>query len=294
MLGLSLMALLAMSALMLSVASSALAKKSAWARFDECPFGATAMTPGGPAPTHFCLYGEAGPESFFQAGKVTIHFTKPIQLSGGIAEDPENNEANTYIPPRNNVQITKEAEPGPSLTEGIDAEALAEPEKARYEQYVASGKPTKTTETIELAKEDIFVDLTPFFGEHGESFGFSVLIHIQNRFLGKSCYVGSTVSPIDVPFTTGETSPPPPNTPIRGEVGEEFGEEESIILSAFAVLVDNEYAAPGVSGCGINGGADAGLDAGLGLPSAAGNNTTELIGKLYTVTAHQAEKHVQL
>jgi hypothetical protein len=291
MLGLALAAMLTMSALTLTFASSALAKKSLWNKMDECPFGAKVMTPGGEAETHFCLFGEAGPESFFQAGKVTVHFVKPIDLYGGVAEDPENSEANTYVPPLNNVQISKEAEPGPSLTEGIDAEKLEEPEKARYEAYLASGKSTSTTETIELAKENIFVDFTPFFSENGESFGFPVLIHIKNPFLGKTCYDGSTAEPINVPYTTGETSPPPPNTPIRGGIGNE-GEPEEGLLNAEAILVNNEYAAPGVKGCGVNGGADAAVDAGLGLPSPAGSNTTELIGLLWTSTVHQTEKHV--
>jgi hypothetical protein len=292
-LGCCLVAAFALSALTLSFASSALAKKNLWTKMDECPIGAKVMTPGGEAGTHFCLFGEAGPESYFQAGKVTIHFVKPVDLYGGVAEDPETNEANTYVPPRNNVQITKEAEPAPSLTEGIDAEKLVEPEKQRYENYIAAGKSTKVTETIELAKESIFVNFTPFFGEHGESFGFSVLIHITNPFLGKSCYDGSTVEPIDVPFTTGETSPPPPNTPIKGGIGNE-GEPEPDLVNAETTLVDNEYAAPGVSGCGVNGGADAALDEGLGLPSPAGTNTTELIGLLWTSTTKRVEEHVHL
>ena len=291
MLGLALAAVLTMSALTLSFASSALAKKSLWTKMNECPIGAKVMTPGGEAETHFCLFGEAGPESFFQAGKVTVHFVKPIDLYGGVAEEPDGGEANTWVPPLNNVQISKEAEPGPSLTEGIEAEKLEEPEKKRYEKYLASGKSTATTETIELAKEAIFVDFTPFFAENGESFGFPVLIHIKNPFLGNSCYDGSTVEPINVPYTTGETSPPPPNTPIRGGIGNE-GEPELGLLNAEATLVNNEYAAPGVHGCGVNGGADAAVDAGLGLPSPAGSNTTELIGLLWTSTVHQTEKHI--
>ena len=292
MLGLALAAIFTMSALMLSFAPSALAKKSLWKKMEECPFGAKVMTPGGEAETHFCLFGEAGPESYFQAGKVTIHFVKPIDLYGGVAEEPDGGEANTYVPPLNNVEISKEAEPAPSLTEGIDAEKLEEPEKARYEEYIASGKSTKTTETIEVAKEGIFVDFTPFFAENGESFGFPVMIHIKNPFLGKNCYDGSTAEPINVPYTTGETDPPPPNTPIEGGIGDE-GEPELGLLNAEATLVDNEYAAPGVQNCGVNGGADAAIDGGLGLPSPAGSNTTELIGLLWTSTVNQTEKHIQ-
>jgi hypothetical protein len=294
MLRLALAVVFAMSALTLNFASSAIAKKSPWAKFEQCPFGAKVVTPQGEKGPQFCFFGEAGKESFFQAGKVTVHFVKPIDLRGALAEYEENGERiNPFIAPRNNELITKEAEPGPSLTEGIDAEKLEEPEKKRYEEYVAAGKSTKTTETIELAKPNIFVSLRKFFSEVGPSFSFSVLIHIQNPFLGKTCLDGSTVTPIEVPFTTGETAPPPPNTPIRGAIGAEF-EEEELIDGAEATLVDNEYAAPGVTGCGVNGGADAALNAGLGLPSPAGSNTTELIGRLYVASAKRTEEHIHL
>jgi hypothetical protein len=295
MLRLCLVAVFAMGVATLSIASPALAKKSLWSKMEECPFGAKVVAPNGEeVPTHFCTFGEAGPESFYQAGKVTIHFVKPVDLYGGIAEVPgaAPGQEDIFITPRNGVSISKEAEPGPSLTE-LDAEDLAEPEKARYEKYLASGKSTATTETVELAKPNLFLSLHDLFAESGPTFGFSIMIHIQNPFLGKECYDGTTVTPIEVPFTTGTTSPPLPNTPIEGEVGEE-GEPEPDLDNAVAKLVDNEYAAPGVSDCGVNGGADAAVDAGLGLPSPAGNNTTELIGKLWITTATQAEKHIQL
>lgn len=300
MLGLGLAALFAMSAMALGGASSALAKKSPWRIMEECPIGSTVETPGGPSSIHFCLFGEAGPESFFQAGKVTVHFTKPIDLRGGMAVvpstetySPTSNEQYVYIPARNGEDISKEAEPGPSLTEGLVAEKLTEPEKQRYEKYSAAGKSTKTTETIEMAAPLHFMSLTNFFGEHGPTFQFDVMIHIQNPFLGKACYDGSTVSPIEVAFTSGETSPPPPNTPISGGINEEH-EPEPALVNAEAKLVNNEYAAPGVTGCGVNGGADAAIDAGLGLPSAAGNNSSELIGLLWLGYLGPSEEHIHL
>ena len=188
------------------------------------------------------------------------------------------------------MTISKEAEPAPSLTEGLNAENLAEPEKKRYEEYIASGKSTKATETVELASPNLFLSLHNLFSENGPTFRFSIMIHIQNPFLGKACYDGSTVAPIEVPFTTGTTSPPPPNTPITGRLGNE-GEPEPDLENAETTLVNNEYAAPGVSGCGINGGADAALNAGLGLPSPAGNNTTELIGLLWITRPASGRTH---
>ena len=96
-----------------------------------------------------CIFGEAGGESFFQAGKVTVHFVKPVLLSLGFEENEETG-ALVVLGARNGQTISKEAEPGPDLTE-IDTEALPEGEKVRYEEYIANGGSTKTTETIELA-----------------------------------------------------------------------------------------------------------------------------------------------
>jgi hypothetical protein len=108
---------------------------------------------------------------------------------------------------------------------------------------------------------------------------FPIMVHISNPFLGERCYDGTTIEPIVVTFTTGETSPEPPNTPIHGFAGtqETFG-EGSVIEVQKARLVNNSYAAPGVEGCGYEGHADQAVDAGLGLPSPAGSNTTVLIG----------------
>jgi hypothetical protein len=299
--------LCASAATTLALASPALASKKVgpegvFEKFNECPLGATQTIAGEQYEVGGCIFGEAGKESFFQAGKVTVSFKKPVKLDIGFDGD----RGRVPIPPeevfpvfgaRNGVTISKEAEPAPSLTEGLDAEKLEEPEKKRYEEYIAAGKSTKATETIELATPatEIFLSETHILEEKGEGFGFDVMIHIENKFLGKNCYVGSTVHPIDVPFTTGETHPEPPNTPIHGTAGSitTEGEGEILVIND-QELVNNEYAAPGVSGCGINGGADAALDAGLGLPSPAGSNTTILHGTLYQTGSESVEEHIKL
>ena len=108
---------------------------------------------------------------------------------------------------------------------------------------------------------------------------FPIMVRISNPFLGDHCYDGSTESPIVVPFTTGETSPEPPNTPIHGSAGGLTSWGEGYVAETQdSILVNNSYAAPGVQGCGVEDQADAALNAGLGLPSPAGSNTTELVG----------------
>ncbi len=263
-----------------------------WEKFNECPLGEEPVGEG-TGPVKGCIYGVAGKESFFQAGKVTIYFEKPVTLQGGF----ERTEGENYqfVGARNGKTITPEAEPAPSLTEGIDAELLPESEKTRYEEYLANGGSTKVTESIELAvpADDIYLNEENLSREEGEGFGFAVMVHIENKFLGNHCYDGTTVEPIDVPFTTGETHPEPPNTPIHGFLGDLEGEQNGEILKIGGQrLVNNEYAAPGVSGCGISGGADGALDGGLGLPSPAGSNTTILVGNLYQIGKGTAEEHL--
>ncbi len=307
MLGLCLAAVFAMTATTLAVASPALAggcneecqaqkkyekelkqyekerakadkkeeKLHPWEKYwSQCPIFPAAPGQDG------CTYGEAGPESYFQAGKATVFFKKPVILQGGmIAENEESYKE--MVPALNGKTIVPEAEPGPSLTEGVDAELLPPAEKERYEAYLAAGKSTKTTETVELAApaSNILISALHEQAEEGYAFVFPIMVHIKNPFLGENCYDGSTNSPIVVPFTTGETSPEPPNTPIHGYAGKlaTYG-KGSTVETQGAILVNNSYAAPGVHGCGVEGQADEAVNSGLGLPSPAGSNTTVLKG----------------
>jgi hypothetical protein len=285
MLGACAMALFVLAAL--GATSSFAAKITVQGEFEKffsaCPVGTEGLTA--------CVYGEAGKESFFQAGKATVKFQKPVILRGGLIENEETG-ALTWVGSRYGDTISSEAEPAPSLTEGINPELLPEPEKKRYEEYLAAGKSTTVKATVELAKPatgNIQINEANLISEAGTAFAFPVMIHLTNKFLGGHCYVGSTQEPIEIQFTTGETSPPPPNTPIHGALGKITVTGEGNILDLHGTeLVNNSYAAPGVQGCGMARttetgnvwGADAAIDAGLGLPSPAGSNTTELIGNL--------------
>ncbi len=263
-------------------------------KFNQCQVSGF----GDGLPASACVYGEAGPESFFQAGNVTVHFVKPVVLRGGFAENEETGELH-WIGALNGQTVSKEAEPAPSLTEGVDAELLPEAEKTRYEEYLAAGKSTKVTATVELAAPASTIELNEanLLQEEGTSFGFPVEIHLSNKFLGPYCYVGSFTEPINVPFTTGATNPEPPNTSIHGRLGEitVIGGGQILKVGSAARptrLVNNEYAAPGVHGCGLNGHANQAINAALGLPSPAGSNATELIGELFQAGSEPVREHL--
>jgi hypothetical protein len=267
-----------------------------WQKFyGECPPTGSRYE-GFPGHVNGCIYGAATSASFFQAGKFTIYYKKPVVLQGGLI-DEEEPFVKHLAPALDGKTIVPVAEPGPSLTEAIDPELLPEKEKQRYEEYLANGGTTATTETIELAGPayGISVNSQATLEETGESepaFTFPVMIHISNKFLGPDCYDGSTASPIVVPFISGETNPPPPNTPIHGHVGTVVTHGEGAVAEvAGAVLVNNTYAAPGVQGCGASGGDDdAAVNAGLGLPSPAGSNTTELTGAFQIANSEIVEE----
>jgi hypothetical protein len=285
MLGLCTGALLAVCAL---TAGSASAAKSEWTKFKECPLNYAFELSG-------CIYAVSGPESFFQAGKVTVHFVKPIKLQVGFKENEETGELKV-IEAEQGHSVAKVAEPAPDLTEDVNAELLPEKEKARYEKYLEAGGSTKATATIELARpaEEMTLHEAALLEETTEtSLGFPVMIHLTNKFVGTHCYVGSTQSPINVPFITGETSPPPPNTPIHGQLGQiKVIGEGNILQVVNDHLVNNSYASPGVQGCGMNGGADAAMNSALGLPSPAGTNSTELVGELNQAGANPVREHL--
>jgi hypothetical protein len=287
MLGLCLVAMFAMSAM---AAVPALAnEKNVWNKFAECPLNY-------PEELNACTFGITGPESYFQAGKITVHFVKPIKLQIGLKEDENAYGYLKIIGAEGGHSVTKVKEPAPPLTEDINAELLPEAEKARYEAWLAAGKSTKTTATIELAKpaEDMLISLAALLSETSETaLGFPVMVRLNNGFFGKYCTVGSTQNPINVQFITGETAPPPPNTPIHGTLGEIKVIGEGNILQVLGDrLVNNSFASPGVQNCGKNGGADAAMNSALGLPSPAGTNSTELAGELDQAGAEAVREHL--
>lgn len=99
-----------------------------------------------------------------------------------------------------------------------------------------------------------------------------VKIHLENPILGSGCYIGTNSNPSHVNFTTGTTSPPPPNRPISGRTGE-IGFNEGVLTLTDSVSVDNAFSIPGSSGCGLLGIFNPIVNLKLGLPSAGGNNT---------------------
>lgn len=110
------------------------------------------------------------------------------------------------------------------------------------------------------------------FGETATTISLPVKVKLDNPILGSNCYIGTNSNPSRMNLTTGTTSPPLPNRPISGSAGTPRIDGEVFQLLGSRV-VDNAFAVPGASGCGLLGIVDPLVNLRLRLPSAAGNNT---------------------
>lgn len=101
----------------------------------------------------------------------------------------------------------------------------------------------------------------------------NVRVHFTNPLLGSNCAIGSTASPITLTLTPGTTSPAAPNTPISGQYGAISAPAGTRFLISGQTQVDNTFAVPAATGCGIVAQSlvTKAINDNLGLPSAAGH-----------------------
>jgi hypothetical protein len=108
--------------------------------------------------------------------------------------------------------------------------------------------------------------------------GLPLKVRLDSTILSSNCYIGSNTNPIQLNLTTDTTNPPPPNQPISGTQGTITFDPNlaGVFRSNGNVLVDNAFAVPAASGCGILGIGliDALVNLQAGLPSPAGTNET--------------------
>jgi len=228
--------------------------------------------------------------SEIKAGNVIVPLKQGILLRGGIGLESEG-EAETWFGAEGAETIQAVPEPAAPLTKDVDTALLSESELDRYEYYVKVSKETKVTATVELAgpASSIQVSATNLIYESGTAFAFPVKLKLSNPFVGNDCYVGSNGSPILVEFTTGTSGS------LKGKAGSRLsgGKNGFIVTILTDTLVNNTFASPGVEGCGVAGGADAAINAALGLPSPSGQNISILNGTLKLATAENAKEGLE-
>ena len=253
-----------------------------FAVFKECPTNNPAV--------NLCFYATSeGGE--FHVGTTTVPINKTITLQGGSILNEETG-AETFVPAKNGETLSKTPLTVPGGLLGIMA-PTGWPTWLQdiFNEFINNGI-TGVTATVELVANPGISRSNLLFQE-GTALELPARVKLGNPFLGESCYIGSAAHPILQHLTTGTTSPPGPNVPISGAVGElEFKDEFQLVIIKDNKLVDNAYSAPAAEGCGgiFSFIIDPAVDAKLGLPSPAGKNTTILTGTLKNATA-EAVKH---
>jgi len=230
----------------LGLAGTASAKLSGvFTRFEQCPFTN--------AQVERCLYSvtESG-EVVLGSKKVPI--TKPVTLQGGVGPEDEATGFSKFFAATNGVTLSKvpQAVPG-GLAGIINCTEIKEPILRASCKLVFENGVTGLNSTLELARpaSEIKVSQLHLSEELGTALQMPDKIHLENPFLGSNCYVGSSSSPIIWNLTTGKTSPPAPNTSIKGFAGKATILEGGLVVeNKETILVDNAWGAPGASGCG--------------------------------------------
>lgn len=236
----------ALMAAMLVPASQALGStfhpKGEYVQFAECPLNHPELP--------FCVFAESK-GGFFQVGKKTVPLKNPVILQGGLLET-ETNEA-IFVGAANGDTLSKTPQTVPGGLLGVEApKSWPLFLQILFNETINKGL-TGVTATVELAApaSSIGVNFGALLTEKGTALSLPVKIKLSNSFLGSSCYIGSNSKPVVIDFTTGETSPPPPNKPIHGSAGTlSENEAGTILTTSGGSFVNNSFAAPGANGCG--------------------------------------------
>jgi hypothetical protein len=246
-----------------------------FAPFNECPVNNSA--------TELCVFAKTESGSF-TVGNEKVPIVNAITLQGGIHIGA--GEKLEFIGAEDGVTITKTPQKVPGGLAGlVKCNEISNFLERIACELIFENKVTGVNATTELAGSatGIELNLGSLFSQTGTALSLPIKVHLENPFLGSSCYIGSDSHPIVIALTSGTTSPPEPNKPISGSISApESNPTGQITTVPSASLVNNSYPAPAVEGCG--GGLsfliDPIVDSKLGLPAAAGHNTAILNGPL--------------
>jgi len=243
-----------------------------FAQFDNCPLSNPAVT--------VCLYSESS-SGFFTLGKKTVPLKNAVKLQGGLDEILFPTK---FFPAEDGNSLPGVPQPVPGGLTGIVAPSSWPVFLQNLFNETINNGVTGVTATVE-ATSQTGIEVHPFnlLTQQGIALSLPSKIKLSNPFLGNNCYLGSNSNPITLAFTTGTTSPPPPNTPITGNPGT-VSQNETGSLATFSggKLVNNSFATPGANGCGglFSFLIDPFVNSIIGVPSPAGTNTAVLEGKI--------------
>jgi hypothetical protein len=265
------------------------AHEGEYAKFDNCPSTNPEVIK--------CVYAVTeGGEVVLGNKKVPI--VNPVVLQGGYGKADKVSHYSTFFASTDGVTLSKAPQPVPGGLAGlVNCKEISNFILRVACEWTFENGLTGVNSTLELARPANEIKISEFFQlfETGPALILPVKIHLENPFLGSGCYVGSEGEPIWWNLTTGETAPPPPNSPIHGVAGTpESLEEGGILRYTGTKLVDNAWSAPGAHGCGgpiVELLLDPIINATTGVPAAAGKNTSILNNTLYSATAKTVNAH---
>lgn len=269
----------------MAMASPAFAEpKGIFKVFNDCPV----EVPG----NALCSFAQTT-SGEFSIGSTKVPINQTITLQGGAVEAGKINEY-FLLPAKDGNSLSKTALNVPGGLAGIincteiKGSGFFETLERNTCKAIFENKTTGVTATTELVanmSNPAILNLENLAFGSGTALTLPVRVHLKNPLLGEGCFVGSEAHPIQLHLTTGTTSPPLPNKPIKGSPGE-FSEEEEkgfgVVVTKNNSLVDNAFSVPVSEGCGGFFSFLIGpiVNSKLKLPSAAGNNTAILTGTL--------------
>ncbi len=257
----------------------------------------------------FCPYNNASVErcinSLTTGGEVVlgskkVPIIKQVVLQGGYMEAPfegPEGEFSKFVEATNGVTLSKAPQNVPGGLAGfVNCKEISNFLLRISCEVTFENGLTGVSSTLELAKpaSDIKISELHLAEGIGVAMKLPLKVRLENPFLGSSCYVGSSTTPIKWELTTGKTSPPGPNTSISGNIGEiSFLEEAQILKIKGNELVDNAWSAPSANGCGgiFSFIIDPIVNASSGLPSAAGKNTARLKNEIWMALRNSVKQN---
>lgn len=179
----------------------------------------------------------------------TVPLGDSLEIQGGIYLSET---GPLFVPPTNGNGFRAEPVNVPGGLLGID--------------FPIPGNAVTATAVLAGPSSGIHLDLNTL------SISMPIKLLLENPILGPFCRIGTDASPVRLNLITGTTSPPAPNRPLSGHLG-------VVSFPGYALFtgnrnVDNSFAIPSASNCGLGLGlVNALINAKLKLPSAGGNNT---------------------
>jgi hypothetical protein len=228
-------------------------------------------------------------------GKKTTPIENPVTLQGGYGK-ANSEHISKFFEATNGITLSKTPQNVPGGLLGIVPPESSPWLVKQLSKFFFENSITGVKATLELAKPASEIQISEFnlLIEEEVALKLPVKVHLENPFLGSSCYVGSSSSPLIWNLTTGTTNPPGPNTPIKGTSGLLEGKEEDEIITLTGnELVENAWAAPEATGCGgiLSFLVDPVIDGQLGLPAKAGMNTAILKNNIAISSAAAVNLH---